>query len=327
MARNAATEGISVYSNLNTQSSLETLRNLVGKMSTMAGQRTIVLVSEGFVVPDDLRAEQTALIERAIRSHVIINALDARGVHLGSSDLSVGSSTDNYGTYSKMEDMVQGDEMGTIAEGTGGTFYRGSNNYDEGIAHTAAAPEYLYVLGFSPLDLKLDGKYHNLKVTLKTAKGMDLEVRKGYYAPNYAATPEEQVKQQIEEAFFSRDEVHDLPATLHTQYFKTSDTDVTLSAVANVDVKKLNLRKEGGRNLDNLTVVTGLFDNDGNYISGVQKTVELRLLDDTLEKRVGSGIAVKSSFTVHTGKYMVRMVVRDSEGQTMAEQSSLVEIP
>jgi hypothetical protein len=156
---------------------------------------------------------------------------------------------------------------------------------------------------------------------------MDLEVRKGYYAPNYATSPEERAKQQVKEAFFSRDEVRDLPAVLKTQYFKTGDTNATLSAVADVDVKKLSFRKEGGRNLDNLTVVTGLFDNDGNYISGVQKTVEMRLLDDTLEKRVGSGIAVKSSFAVHTGKYVVRLVIRDSEGQLMSEQSSLVEIP
>jgi hypothetical protein len=56
--------------------------------------------------------------------------------------------------------FIQGEEMATIAEGTGGGFFHDSNNYDEGIARTAAAPEYLYVLGFSPLDLKLDGKYH-----------------------------------------------------------------------------------------------------------------------------------------------------------------------
>ena len=70
----------------------------------------------------------------------------------------------------------------------------GTNDYDEGMARTAAAPEYLYVLGFSPLDLKLDGRYHNLKVTLKNPKppglpGADLQVRKGYYAPKYAADP------------------------------------------------------------------------------------------------------------------------------------------
>jgi hypothetical protein len=227
---------------------------------------------------------------------------------------------------------VQADVMATLAEGTGGTFYHGTNDYDEGMARTAAAPEYLYVLGFSPLDLKLDGKYHNLKVTLKNPKqpglqGSDLQVRKGYYAPKYAADPAEQAKQQVEEAFFSRDEVHDLPATLLTQYFKTDNGDATLSAVAKVDVKQLSFRKEAGRNFDNLTIVTGLFDNDGNFVTGIQKTIEMRLLDDTLEKRVGSGIAVKSSFPVHPGRYVVRMVVRDSEGQMMSSASSLVEIP
>jgi hypothetical protein len=136
-----------------------------------------------------------------------------------------------------------------------------------------------------------------------------------------------QAKQQVEEAFFSRDEVHDLPAVLQTQYFKADNGDATLSAVAKVDVKKLSFRKEAGRNLDNLTVVTGLFDNDGNYVAGMQKVVEMRLLDETLEKRVGSGIAVKTSFPVHPGRYVVRMVVRDSEGELMSAQSSLVEIP
>ena len=234
--------------------------------------------------------------------------------------------------YRTTEATTQSDVMASLAEGTGGTFYHGTNDYDEGIARTAAAPDYLYVLGFSPLDLKLDGKYHNLKVTLKNPRppalrGADLQVRKGYYAPKYAADPAEQAKQQIEEAFFSRDEVHDLPATLLTQYFKADNGDATLSAVAKVDVKLLSFRKEAGRNLDNLTVVTGLFDNDGNFVNGVQKIVEMRLLDDTLQKRVGSGIAVKSSFPVHSGRYVVRMVVRDSEGRAMASQSSLVEIP
>jgi len=332
MAKQAAREAF-LYGDRETTASLDTLRNLVSRMAAIPGQRTIVLISSGFLVLEDRRDEQTSVIERALRSNIVIGALDARGVYVSSMLADASQPGVNPATltqkdsYVKTEAMIQSDVMATIAEGTGGTFYHGTNNYDEGISRTAAAPEYLYVLGFSPLDLKLDGKYHDLKVTLKTAKGMDLQVRKGYYAPRYAADPAEKSRQAIAEAVFSRDEVHELPAALHTQYFKTGDTDATLAAIANVDVKKLNFRKEGGRNLDNLTVVTGLFDNDGNYVSGVQKTVELRLLDDTLEKRVGSGIAVKTSFAVHTGKYVVRLVVRDSEGQLMSEQSSLVEIP
>jgi VWFA-related protein len=313
--------------------SLAALRAIVSKLASMPGQRTLVLVSPGFLVLDDRRDEQTRLIERAIRANVVIGALDARGLYgpPGMPDASVPNVNPNTiaqkSIFMTTESTVQADVMGTLADGTGGTFYHGTNDYDQGIARTAAAPEYLYVLGFSPLDLKLDGKYHSLKVTLKTVKGMDLQVRKGYYAPKYAANPAEQAKQQIEETFFSRDEVHDLPATLQTQYFKGADGDATLSAVAKIDVKKLAFRKEAGRNRDDLTVVTGLFDNDGNYVSGAQKLIEMRLLDDTLEKRVGSGIAVKNSFTVHPGRYVVRMVVRDSEGQLMSAQSSLVDIP
>jgi len=62
------------------------------------------------------------------------------------------------------------------------------------------------VSGFSPLDLNLDGKYHNMNVTLKNPQqpglqGADLQVRKGYYAPKYAADPAEYPKQQEEEAY------------------------------------------------------------------------------------------------------------------------------
>ena len=332
-ARNAVQSG-----DRDTESALDTLRAVVARMASMPGQRNIVMVSPGFLVLEDRLSEQTALIERAIHSNVVVGALDARGLYSengipDASEPNVNPATiTQKSSYRVAEATTQSDIMASMAEGTGGTFYHNSNNFDEGMERTAAAPEYLYILGFSPLELKLDGKYHNLKVTLKNPRppalrGADLQVRKGYYAPKYAADPAEQAKEQVEEAFFSRDEVHDLPATLLTQYFKADNGDATLSAVAKVDVKLLSFRKEAGRNFDNLTIVTGLFDNDGNFVTGIQKTVEMRLLDETLAKRVGQGIAVKSSFPVHPGKYVVRMVVRDSEGQTMSSESSLVEIP
>ncbi len=49
---------------------------------------------------------------------------------------------------------------------------------------------------------------------------MEIQARKGYYAPQYGTDPAEQAREQIEESFFSRDEVHDLPAILQTQFFK-----------------------------------------------------------------------------------------------------------
>ena len=49
-------------------------------------------------------------------------------------------------------------------------------------------------------DLKLDGRYHALKVALVNPKGLTLQARRGYYAPRYAADPAEQAKRQAEKA-------------------------------------------------------------------------------------------------------------------------------
>jgi VWFA-related protein len=333
MVQNAAREAVSL-GDRETLWALDALRTVVNKMASMPGQRSIALVSPGFLVLSDRLPEETALIERAIKANVVIGALDARGLYTmipGGDASTRGNPSPILITaklaYKQSETLAQSDIMDELSSGTGGKFYKGTNDMDEGLALIAATPEYVYLLGFTPQDLKMDGSYHKLKVSLNSGKGMNLQVRKGYYAAKYSADPKEQAKQQLEETFFSRDEIHDLPAELQTQYFKLGNGDATLSAVANVDVKKLTFHKEAGRNRNAITVETGLFDNDGNFVTGLEKVVTLSLLDETLEKHTGSGIGVKSSFTVHPGRYVVRMVVRDTEGQLMTAESSLVEIP
>ena len=59
----------------------------------------------------------------------------------------------------------------------------------------------------------------------------------------------------------------------------------------------------------------------------MEKTLQMRLLDTTLEKLLESGITVRTSFDVAPGSYVIRLVVRDSEGQTMAARNGVVEIP
>lgn len=315
------------------QAALAGMRNVVARMTSMPGQRNIVLISPGFLVVDDRREEEAGLLERAIQARVVIGTLDARGLYTqinGGDASTVSRSTATIGQKAQfltMASMVQSDILSNLAFGTGGVYYHGTNDYDEGLARTAAPPEYMYVLGYSPSAMKLDGSYHALKVTLPGRKGLDIQARKGFFAPVHATDPSEAARQEIEEAFFSHNDVHDLPAVLQTQYFKADNGDVRLSATAEIAVKKLAYRKEADRNRNDVTVVTGLFDNDGNFMSGTQKVIEMRLRDETLDKRVDSGIGVKSSFTVRPGRYIVRMVVRDAEGQSLAAQSNLIEIP
>ena len=52
----------------------------------------------------------------------------------------------------------------------------------------------------------------------------------------------------------------------------------------------------------------------------------MHLKDETLANKLGSGITVKSSLDVKPGSYLVRLVVRDAEGQLSAANGA-IEIP
>ncbi len=319
--------------------SLGNLKSVVRRLGVTPGQRTMVFVSPGFrtssigldsgnriagnipSVLDPLYAEEkSAIIEQAIRSKVIISSLDARGLY---TDPQFNVAPGGPRTLLQMQ--MAADVLAELAYGTGGTFFQNSNNYDEGFKRIAAAPEYLYLLGFSPQNLKSDGAFHALKVSLKNVPNMSLTARHGYYAPKKTDDAAETARQEIESALFSHDELVELPIQLHTQFFKSTDQNAKLSVMAHLDLQQFKFRKADGRNRNEVTVVSGIFDRNGNYLQGIKKIVELRLKDETLS-RLGQGVTVKSTFDVKPGTYLVRLVVRDTEGQALSATNNAIEI-
>jgi VWFA-related protein len=318
-----------------TRLAITTLENAIRRLSAAPGDRTLILLSAGFFLTDDLRPDETNVMDRAIRANVRISSLNARGLYVlipggdASTPNSIASSQflNLKSQYDRDSALAEEDVLEELADATGGRYFHNNNDLKAGLNQIAAPPEFVYVLGFSPQNLKLDGTYHKLKVTLTNSRGVDLQARRGYYAPKHLPNPEEDAKREIQEALFSRDEIQDIPLELHMQFFKSSDIAAKIAVLARVNIKNLHFRKADGRNNDNLTILSGVFDRNGNYITGMQKLVEMRLQDATLEKLVTSGITVRSNFDVAPGSYVIRLVVRDSEGETMAARNGVVEIP
>ena len=98
--------------------------------------------------------------------------------------------------------------------------------------------------------------------------------------------------------------------------------------LAQIDLKGAEIPQgETGGTTNNLTIVLGIFDRNGNFVTGVQKAVEMRLKDETLAARASPGITVRNTFDVKPGAYLIRLVVRDAEGQLMTAQNGAVDIP
>jgi hypothetical protein len=329
MARAAASRALAA-GNQESHVSLGLVRDVVRRMGALPGQRSIILVSPGFITPQ-LEQERNEVMDRAIKANVTINALDARGLWV---DPGYDASQQSYSAAATMlknqfaheEAVMNADVLEDLAYGTGGSVFQNNNDLSEGFRKLAEVPEYIYLLGFSPQNLKLDGSYHGLKVTVKTA-GLSVTARKGYFAPRHLADPAETAREELREAVFSREEMHELPITLHTQFFKPSNETARVTVLAHIDLKTLRFRKADGRNYNDLTIVSALFDRNGNWVTGSEKTLEMRLKDQTLEKRAETGFTIRTTFDVKPGGYLIRLVVRDKEGQEMSAQNGAVEIP
>jgi VWFA-related protein len=325
--------------------SLHVLQNLVRRLGALPGQRSILWLSQGFLAYD-LRTDLDQLVDRALREHVVISALDARGLWVDimggdasqSNVLPFHASGGTLGgtgpsmlaqlaAYRRTGKEINDDVMVQVAHDTGGVFVHNTNDYDGGFRKAGALPEFSYLLAFSPQDLKYDGKFHKLKVELANARGLSVQARNGYFAPNEALHPEERVRQEIEDAVFSRAEHREFPVDLGTEFFKQSDTEARLSVMTRVDARAVHFRKEGDRNQASLKVVCAAFDRDGNLVDGTQRNVDLLLRDSTLAHVLGTGLNIRGQLKVGVGTYALRVVVYEIDSGRLTALNRTVEIP
>ncbi len=333
IATRAAAQGILSFGESKVRREFTSLGAVIRRMSEMPGQRTIVMVSPGFFVPSSIH-ESGDIVDRATRANIVISAIDARGLYTPTyTDAStppeyakLAVSAPDLMQYLRTGERAQDDVLGELTDGTGGLFFHDRNDIEQGLLQAATEPEVSYVLGFTPEYLKLDGKYHQLKVTLVSKQKWTLQARHGYFAPHGESNPEAAAKQEIEQAVFSQAEMQDFPVQCQTQFFRGAD-GVHLTVLARIETNTLKFRKDQDRDGDNLTVVTAVFDENGNLLDGQQRVIEMKLKDATRERLNKEGLKVKSSFDLPPGSYLVRIVVRDSEGAQMAALNRGVVIP
>ncbi|HTS12575.1 MAG TPA: VWA domain-containing protein [Candidatus Limnocylindrales bacterium] len=315
-----------------TKYSFRRLDEVLRRIAGTPGQRSLILVSPGFIYSNQeyLLSE---IIDRANRANVFINTLDARGLYTPDID-DIGGPYEGDPTVAGPRALLrttamvaQSDVLLTLADGTGGMAFHNNNDLKGGLQAIASMPEVSYLIAFVPNNLKYDGRFHSLKVTLTSKQRVSIQARRGFYAPKRAISADDIAKQDIEDAVFSQETQHGLPVELHTQYYKVDSVNAKLAVMTHVDVAHVRFEKQADRNRDDLVIVAALFDRDGNIITAIQKSVEMRLRDATLARLARTGITVKTNFDVKPGDYVVRLVVRDANDARLSTENGVVQIP
>jgi VWFA-related protein len=297
------------------RTTLTALDNAVRRMAGMPGERSMAILSDGFL--DTYHENRIdVLIDHALRQHVVINALDARGLYATLPDES----------YARQGMQRQADILAEAAEGTGGVFVENTNDLEGGLARVES-PHTTYILGFSPENFKPDGQFHKLQVKLVNSAHLTVQARRGYFAPKGAANSAVAEKEAMENAIFSSQDVPGLPIQISTKFVRVDSRNTKIDVTVAADLHSVRFRKADGRNLDDLTLIVVLFDGDGNYVTGQNQIVNLNLTDAELEKLKSTGGEGAAELNAKPGNYVVRAVVRESESKQLGAASQRVEIP
>jgi VWFA-related protein len=179
---------------LDVQATYASMEEFVRRMAALPGQRLLILVSPGFLpVEQDSLSAESQVIDLANRSNVTISALDARGLYTTELDASqhspslmnlngAGGSVQLQSDYRRSSMLLAEGAMESLADGTGGMFFHNSNDLGAGLKDLTAIPEFVYVLEFSPDEVKASGTYHRLKVRVER-DGLQVQARRGYFVP------------------------------------------------------------------------------------------------------------------------------------------------
>jgi len=327
------------YYDLQAHTSLYTLAEMIRRVAELPGQREIVLVTPGFMsLTFNSMLEDAA--DLALRSNVIIGALDPRGLFNSLQMADAGTQKFNIDldadqreessvrmSYEQQREWAAWAVPAELAAATGGEAIHNTNDLAAGLSSVSAPPAVYYTLAYSPTDLKPDGKFHALKIKLANGRGLIVDARKGYFAPHQVLSAQEQIDAQVKEAAYSAGETMELPVNLQTQFFKTKAGGAQLTMIARVDARGLSFRKDGTTDSNHLRFVAVVFDENGNYVAGQQKDLDVTVSEANLAELRTQGLSMRTIFALVPGSYLVRQVVRDSEGGHLSALSRTVVIP
>jgi len=315
----------------------DALRTAINHLSSASGDRMLLLASSGFISMQ-LEEEENEIIAAAVRSKIVINALDARGLFVeGPSrppDVAAMEGRLSLATFlwdnttRREKQQAEESSMENFAMATGGLLFRNNNDLDYGFYELGVVPAFSYMLSFSADDVRPDGALHALKVKVDRPNSY-AEYRPGYYAPTTAAagaTESVPVKSKLDQAVTSQQNFSEIPATFVPKNAKSPDGKSELAVTIHVDLKSMPFKTENGREVERLDMVVALFDSAGNFVTGKSGEMDLALKSGTfvrLEATVVSGVL---SLQAPPGSYRLRGVVQEAVSGKTAATSMAAEV-
>ena len=271
----------------------------------------LILISEGFIPGRQMRRMTHQVIDRAAQSRVSLNVVDSKGLTMA------GLSA---------ERVAREQTLKTMAESTGGIYFRGSNDLVAGLRHISNTQSFYYVLSYALANPKARGKYHKIKVKVDRP-GLRVSHRRGYFEPRQRLSLKDLKNEDFRLALEAPGEFDQIPLQLTYRSVRLDENHHRLSVLTHVGIEGVQFVHQGGRHQNLLHLVVMVYDDNDEHVEGSEQKVELNLSDSSYLTMLRDGFTSKTDMELAAGQYRIKAIVREGNQTRMGSLEERVELP
>jgi VWFA-related protein len=306
----------------NTDRQLAALQTAVSMLRPLPEQKTLMYFASGMRLNgSDNQAQLRATINAAIRANVTLNPIDARGL-VATPPLGDASRASPGGTGMFSGKLAEAtvtnfqrtqDTLYALAKDTGGKAMFDYNDLALGIVQAAQAVSDYYIVGYYSTHTDTDGKFRRVRITLNGGQVGELAYRQGYYADKaFGRFNDADKERQLEEALMLDNPVTDITIALEVNYFQLNSAEYFVPVAVKIPGSELELAKRRGAARTLIDFIGEVKDNFGYTIQNVRDKLDIRLSEETASQLVTRPIQYETGFTLLPGKYVLKILARDS---------------
>jgi hypothetical protein len=297
----------------------------VGMLRPLPDQKSLIYFSSGLALNGvDNQAQLRATTNAALRANVSLFPVDARGLV---ADAPLGDATRRApGGLAMFNGQAAGqmmtrfqrsqDTLYSLAKDTGGKAMFDYNDLSMGIVQAAQSITSYYIIGFYSSHTALDGKFRRVKVTLANSPATvnaEATFQQGYYADKeFVKFSEADKERQLEDALMLENPVTEITVAMEVNYFQLNRAEYFVPVSVKIPGSELVLAQKRGAQRTLLDFIGEVKDEYGITIQNVRDKLDIKLTDDTAAQLAKRPVQYGTGFTLLPGKYVLKMLVRDS---------------
>jgi len=282
---------------------------------------------------EDNQVELRAAINAAVRAHVSIYPVDARGLQAivpgGDATHASGRGTQMFsgaGVAKQYSDLnASQDTLTSLASDTGGRAFLDTNDFGEAFARVQRDMSAYYLLGYASTNLAKDGRFRRIQVKVRQP-GLHVEARAGYYADrDFAHTNRTDREAQLQEQLFSAVSATDLPVMASAGYFRLAADRYFVPLAVVVPGSAVPLPPEKDKDKLALDVLGLVSDEQGRPVGRIRQT--LQLPPGSVGTLASHQILYQSGVTLPPGRFSLKVVVRENTSGLLGSYEAAVVVP